>query len=180
MRPPRLPQRLKVPHGQQGEALLVEVIVSSMVLVTAFAMAASMSGITTRALRSSQDLTSVALAVSENMADINDLASRYTFCSGAPGFNPCNGDDPSRATYYTPKGSEALMNTFQTTYCNTKNFNDALIAEINAMPIPTGVDSRTVTQTDYDSLNKRFRVVYTMGTNQRVEVITPNVASFCP
>jgi hypothetical protein len=176
--------RLRIPPpGQRGEALLVEVLVSSMVLVTAFSMAASLSGITTRALRTTEDLTSLALAVTENIADINDLASRYTYCSGKAGFTTCNGDTPGDATYYTPKNNPTLMDDFQAT-CGLSSFNSSLINEINTLPIPTGMN-RIVSADANDLQARRFRVTFTstatgINTGERVEVILPNVASFCP
>ena len=174
----------RVPAGERGEALLVEVIVSSMVLVTAFSMAASMSGIAAKALRTSSDVTNVAHAVTENIADINDLASRYTYCSGKPGFAACNGDNPARYTYYTPLGSPTLMESFQAA-CKSTTFNSALLQEINALPVPTGVTRTATTDAGLNDLQThRIRISFTIDTNtsssQRVEVIVPNVASFCP
>jgi len=176
--------RLHIPPGQRGEALLVEVLVSSMVLVTAFAMAASLSGITARALRTTEDVTTLALAVSENIADINDLASRYTYCSGKAGFTACNGDTPGDATYYTPKNNATLMDDFQAACGLTTSFNTSLINEINTLPVPTGMNRIVSTDTN-DLQARRFRVTYSVtgtGTNtgDRVELILPNVATFCP
>lgn len=177
------PQR---PYRQRGEALLVEVLVSSVVLVTAFSMAASMGGITARALRTTDDLTSLALAVTENIADINDRASRYTYCSGRAGFSACSSDskdNPGNAIYYTPRNSSTLMETFQAA-CSTSSFNSALINEISNLPVPTGVNRNIIADTA-DLQAHRFRVIYTSaaaGTSfgTRMEVILPNVATFCP
>ena len=174
----------RVPAGERGEALLVEVIVSSMVLVTAFSMAASMSGIAARALRTSTDVTSVALDVSENIADINDLASRYTYCSGKPGFAACNNDTPAKYSYYTPMGSPTLMESFQAA-CKSTSFNSALLQEINALPVPEGVTRTASADADpIDLQAHRIRISFAINTNastsQRVEVVVPNVASFCP
>ena len=178
--------RPQSPHGQRGEALLVEVLVSSAVLVTAFSMAASMGGITARALRTTGDLTSLALAVTENIADINDLASRYTYCSGRAGFDACSSgstDNPGNAIYYTPSNNDTLMETFQAA-CGTSGFNSALINEISNLPVPTGVNRSIIADTA-DLQAHRFRVSYTSsgaGTSigTRMEVILPNVATFCP
>lgn len=178
------PQR---PYRQRGEALLVEVLVSSVVLVTAFSMAASMGGITARALRTTDDLTSLALAVTENIADINDLASRYTYCSGRAGFTACSSDsedNPGNAIYYTPRNSPTLMETFQAA-CGASSFNSALINEISNLPVPTGVNRSIIPPDTNDLQAHRFRVSYTSaaaGTSfgTRMEVILPNVATFCP
>lgn len=175
--------RTPVARGQRGEALLVEVLVSSMVLVTAFSMAASLGGITARALRTTDEVTSLALAVTENIADINDLASRYTYCSGSAGFSTCNGDNPGTYTYYTPSNNSTLMETFQAA-CGSSGFNSALINEISNLPVPTGVN-RTISTDTADLQARRFRVIYTSaagGTSigNRMEMILPNVASFCP
>jgi hypothetical protein len=176
--------RVRIPPGQRGEALLVEVLVSSMVLVTAFSMAASLSGITARALRTTEDVTALALAVTENIADINDLASSYTYCSGSAGFSACNGDTPGNASYYTPSNNATLMNDFQAACGGVTTFNTNLIAEINKLPVPTGI-TRTVSADANDLQARRFRVTYSSSgtgnnTGDRVEVILPNVATFCP
>jgi hypothetical protein len=199
-----LPSRLRFTgaagHPSDAGVTLVEILVGVVVLATALAMAAVMNGVAGSGLTRSTLFNDRDAAVDADIAEIRELASRYTWCSGQGLFSPpdprpatCPSRDLGDERYYSPAvlQSEATvadgnpsMRAFQNA-CADASLNNALITAINARPLPEGLN-RVVGQEAVDGIPTN-RLLVRYGTQAgdstpiyRTAVISPTVAAWCP
>lgn len=193
----RPPLTFKKP-AEAGFSLL-EVLVGAILLAISLGMAGAMNGVATRGISSSTALNDRNAAVDANIAMIRSLAERYTWCSGAPGFEAsdvatCLATSPSDESYFSPAVSQDdVLESPQVgndnrglfeAACQDGTLNNGLIDQINALPKPTGIE-RTASAVRVDNLpTHRIQILFETPASDndsvvRSLVITPPVASFC-
>ena len=186
--------------GEQGAALMLELLVGIVILASALATAASLSVVTNRSSKTGHGLTEMETRIDTDIAQMRQLAELYTWCPGSGttsrarvnASTTCKSKVNTNASYYYPDnpppgniaGALALANF--NAACNddqTTLFNQALINILTPFPRPSGV-TREVSSDDNRA--KRLRITYTAtvpnitGGIRRVVLITPTVAAWCP
>ncbi len=157
---------------------IVEILIGTVLLAITLSMAATLSMVSTGAMRSSEARSRGQAQIDSDVAAIRDLAETYTWCTGSGGFS-C-GSIPARTeTYYFPTNAAAIV-SFETACSNpvTGDLNGALVAAINGRAQPQGI-TRTVVN-DTTSTAHRLRITYAGPEANRVVVVVPTVAAWCP
>ncbi len=191
-------QAAAAPACSSAGFTLVELLVGAVLLTIGLSMAASLATISNRSMIRSAQLGNQESLIDSDIAAIRNLAEIYTWCPGsgttsaaavsAAGAS-CASTTPRTEAYYFPN-NPVPPNTFAARViafenaCDPNNntptideLNIALVAAINARAQPPGI-SRTVANDDIAA--HRLRITYA-GTNvNRVVVLTPTVAAWCP
>jgi len=193
-------RRQRPAAGEQGAALILELLVGIVVLATAVATAASISVVTNRSTRTGHGLTEMETRIDTDLAQMRQWAELYTWCAGfgttsstrVNASPTCKSKSSANSSYYypdnpppgNPTAAQALR-TFNAA-CNdgtTTQFNQPLITFLNIVPRPSGVTREVISD---DNRAKRLRITYTATVPnstkgiQRVVVLTPTVAAWCP
>lgn len=177
-----LRSRKRIPPEARG-VTLVELLVGSILLVIAFAMAATISGVNNRNLQTSATTADQDSLIDSDISAIRKISEEYTWCTGAGTLSAsgssCDSTTARDQNYYFPNNS-ANIALFEAACADTTApdaLNAALVYEINSRATLPGV-TRTVS---YDSVTAhRLRITYA-GTNvNRVLLLTPTVAGWCP
>lgn len=187
-------------RGSEGAALLIELIIASVMVITAFAMAMALTNNTALNSKQTNTVGNRESIVNADIALLRNLASRYSFCDGVgsttPSGSSCrksgnpDSDYKSEDYYYpdNPDDSGALTN-------EQRNFHSACAAEpgfdltanlITAMKASTSYASdlssagisRSISLENADA--HRLQVRYTGPKVDRTVLITPTVAAWCP
>ena len=167
--------------ASQAGFTILEVVVAATVLAVACSAGAVLSGVSTRALSSGNRQSLQQSQIDADLAAIRDLAETYTWCSGAGAFSSCTTGVQARSEnyYFPPDTSPAAISAFETACSDTgsDSLNAPLVAVINARPVPPGV-SRSVASDDIAT--HRLRISYTGTAVNRVVLLVPTVAAWCP
>lgn len=174
--------RNQIPRQARG-ASLVELVIGSMILIFAFAMAAAIAGVNGRNLLTSRTTSNQDALIDSDISAIRRLSEEYTWCTGAgtlAASGPsCDSTSARNQNYYFPSNSTNIA-LFESACADTTapdDLNVALVNQINSRATLPGI-TRSVT---YDNVPAhRLRITYT-GTNvNRVILLTPTVAGWCP
>jgi hypothetical protein len=116
-------------------------------------------------------------AIDTDLANMRALANNFSCCSGSctTSLSPanCDGVGPGNQAFYVPESS-----TFRTA-CTSATLAASLKSNLDAQSPLAGITSRTVV-IDSDSAH-RVRVTYTApGNVERVAILVPTAAAFCP
>jgi type II secretory pathway pseudopilin PulG len=166
--------------GAAGFTIL-EVVVAATVLALATSAGAVLSGVSSRSLTSGNRTSLQQSQIEADLAAIRDLAATYTWCSGAGAFSTCTAGVPARSEnyYFPPSTNPSAISAFETACSATGSdtVNTVLVSAINARPAPAGV-SRTVASDDIAT--RRLRLTYAGSSVNRVVLLVPTVAAWCP
>jgi type II secretory pathway pseudopilin PulG len=166
---------------------LAEVLVGTVILAFAVAMAAAMHGVASFGLLGSTTINDRDALVDADVAAIRALAEAYTWCSGTgtlEGTGPCEGLDPSSRDYYAPP-DRANMKRFSQQICTNGTLNNTLIAAIRALPALPDINRTVEIAQNIGTITNAIRISYTSPADNnnpvsRSVVITPAVAAWCP
>ena len=208
MTPHYLRQRLKRARpaawarrsSNDGAALMVELIISSVMVLTAFAMAAALSGKAINGIGNTSEFAKRDAAVNADLAELRSLAARYSFCDGigtlAPTATSClkQGNplsDYRSEDYYSPynpdPSTESAEQRLFREACDNPNSDQLtaeLLKELNkpstyASQLSDAGISRKI-ENDTDISAHRLRVTYSGTKVDRTVLITPTVVAWCP
>jgi type II secretory pathway pseudopilin PulG len=166
---------------------LAEVLVGTVILAFAVAMAAAMHGVASFGLLGSTTINDRDALVDADVAAIRALAEAYNWCSGAgtlEATGPCEGLDPSSRDYYPPS-DRANMDRFSKQICTNGTLNNTLIAAIRALPALPDINRTVEIAQNIGTITNAIRISYTSPADNnnpvsRSVVITPAVAAWCP
>jgi type II secretory pathway pseudopilin PulG len=160
---------------------ILEVVVAAMVIALASSAGAVLSGVSTRSLSSSNSQSLQQSRIEADLAGIRELAETYTWCSGSGTFSSCVTGVTARSEnyYFPPAASTAAISAFETACSDTgsDSLNTALVAAIDARPAPQGVSRSVVSD---DIATHRLRITYSGSAVNRVVLLVPTVAAWCP
>lgn len=198
-----LRQRLASPRrpgsSSAGAGLLVELMIASVIVITAFAMASSLTNSAVISTSNGGSVANRERTVNADIALLRDLAAQYSFCDGKgttlPSGSTCrktgNPDTDFRSEDYyypdNPSSSAAIseQTAFHTACEGTggTSLTGALITEMNnsttyAAELSSLGISRKVSLDDGTA--HRLRISYSGPKIDRTILITPTVAAWCP
>jgi hypothetical protein len=185
---------------------MVELMISMVMVLTAFAMAASLSGKAINGLGSTDEFAKRDAAVSADLAELRGLAARYSFCDGvgtlAPSGSSClRKDDPfsdyRSEDYFSPynpdPSSESAQQLAFRSACAdpnsdtlTANLLKAMLAnktydrQLSDAKITRSVDNDTDSGGSGPYAAHRLRIIYSGPKVDRTVLITPTVVAWCP
>jgi hypothetical protein len=192
--------------SSDGAALIVELIISSTMVLTAFAMAASLSGKALNGIEQTDKFAKRDAAVNADLAELRSRAARYSFCDGtgtlAPTATSClkQGNpisDYRSEDYFSPynpdPSSESAEQSRFLEACDNPN-SDQLTAELlkdlnktstyASQLSDAGISRKIENDTDSGGSGPfsahRLRVTYSGTKVDRTVLITPTVAAWCP
>lgn len=188
---------------------LTEVLVAASLLGLIGSIVVSMFNLTTRTTTQTTTTANTLAAIDNDISQIKQLAETLTCCPGScttnqtiintaisAGTKCTSGSSPGLSSYYFPIVAGDVT-TFTNACAATTAAGDlitsTLITSINALPLPSGIASRTAvvdaagaTPTADEIAAHRVRVTYTGTTGaggsfvNRTIKIVPTVATFCP
>jgi type II secretory pathway pseudopilin PulG len=160
---------------------IIEIVVAATVIALACSAGAVLSGVSSRALSSGNRESLQQNQIEADLAGIRDLADSYTWCSGSGAFSSCVSGVSARSEnyYFPPSTSPTAISAFETacTATGSDSLSAALVTAINARPVPPGV-SRSVASDDIAT--HRLRISYAGNTVNRMVLLVPTVAAWCP
>lgn len=200
-----LRQRLAGPHrpgrASAGASLLVELIIASVIVITAFAMATSLSNSAVISTTRGASVADRERTVNADIAMLRDLAALYTFCDGQgttlPSGSSCrkqgnpDTDHLSEDYYYPDNPSSSSENSEQIAFrtaCEEAgpSLTAALITKMEASTTyaeqlsTLGISREISLDDDGGAAAHRLRIRYTGPKIDRTVLITPTVAAWCP
>lgn len=176
--------------GRSSGFSLAEVLIGTVILAFAVAMAAAMHGVASYGLLGSTTINDRDALVDGDVAEIRALAERLSWCSGTGALQataPCQDSNPGSRDYYAPAASmddEANMNQFEAA-CTNGTLNTTLLAAINARPALPGINRAAQNAEGIGTTTNGILIRYTSPDDNenpvsRSVVITPTVAAWCP
>lgn len=171
---------------QMAGFTFVELLVSTVLIGTVLGSLALLPGIIGRGSLQTERQNNSLAGIDSDLSTMRALTHNFSCCSGScvTSLSPtnCNSQPPGTAAFYQPTVGSTAETTFNTACANntlattlrTVLSSQALSTQAQA----TGV-SRTVTVDSAEA--HRLRVTYTApGNVERVAILLPTVASFCP
>lgn len=183
---------------------LVELIIAAILLAVVGSAAGILSNVATRSIINTTTTANSSSAIDSDIAQIREIAERYTCCAGTCTSNPttistyisngtCQGATNRDSTYYFPvsttDASRTNADAFAALCTNTNgSILDQLVTDIGTYaPIatsltPTGV-TRNITKNLGNPPTNTLTITYSntaLATTSRIVTIRPTVADWCP
>lgn len=172
------PQQVR---AEEAGVSIAEIVIAATLIAATISAAAILTGVSSRSLTISAGRGNEQNRIDTDLSAIRDLAETYTWCSGAGSFSSCTTGVAARTEnyYFPPPGSSVAIANFSTACSTTGSdtLNTALVTAISARPALPGI-TRTVANDDIAT--HRLRISYAGSSANRVVLLVPTVAAWCP